>query len=427
MVHFDLPWSLITLEQRNGRIDRFGQARQPEIRYLLTIPGNEKIKGDLRVLERLIEKEQAAHKNLGDVAWLLGLHDREKEEERIAEGIQEGLPAEDVVPDDPVSTDFMDLLFGDDAPQEPAPRRGNALRLYSDDLEYAKDAFKEIGADDRVEWHEHLDGSFTLHPPDDLLRRFDYLPLELQRNKDELKLTTDRQRVMDSLAESRQDEDRWPEWQLFWEQHPVGQWLDDRVLFSVEKHSAPVLSLAQGIEPDEDVFLFQGIVSNRRGQPALVDWFGVMFRGAGEGRICSLTSVLERTRLRQGVTNPTGAVGEARLTGLLERRPVAVARAIEHMRDLRNERAADIAAPLRNDMSRLVTWKDRRAKQREDERGAAAARGRHSSGAQLKLMEQRRHEDQQQFEARRRWIDDTLKTVDTPYVRMAAVLIAVES
>ena len=62
LIHFDLPWSLITLEQRNGRIDRYGQTETPELVYLLTLPRNPKLQGDLRVLERLIEKEAHAQK-----------------------------------------------------------------------------------------------------------------------------------------------------------------------------------------------------------------------------------------------------------------------------------------------------------------------------------------------------------------------------
>jgi len=45
----------------------------------------------MRIIERLIEKEAAAHQNLGDVAWLMGLHEAEKEEDKIAEGLKVSL------------------------------------------------------------------------------------------------------------------------------------------------------------------------------------------------------------------------------------------------------------------------------------------------------------------------------------------------
>ncbi len=34
VIHFELPWNPNRLEQRNGRVDRYGQRREPEIRYL---------------------------------------------------------------------------------------------------------------------------------------------------------------------------------------------------------------------------------------------------------------------------------------------------------------------------------------------------------------------------------------------------------
>ena len=71
LVHFDIPWSLITLEQRNGRIDRYGQEHIPHIVYLVTTSKADEARDDLRIMDRLIEKEDAAHKNIGDAATIL--------------------------------------------------------------------------------------------------------------------------------------------------------------------------------------------------------------------------------------------------------------------------------------------------------------------------------------------------------------------
>ncbi|HEY5374328.1 MAG TPA: helicase-related protein [Polyangiaceae bacterium] len=111
LVHYDIPWSLITLEQRNGRIDRYGQAHVPELHYLLSRPSNAELRGDLRVIDVLVEKEEAAHKNLGDARWLLNLHDAEAEEDRIAEGISQREAPEAILPDPEPSTDFLAALM----------------------------------------------------------------------------------------------------------------------------------------------------------------------------------------------------------------------------------------------------------------------------------------------------------------------------
>ncbi len=68
LIHFDIPWSLIRIEQRNGRIDRYGQRHRPQITTLLLDPGHERFSGDVKVLSKLLEREESAHAALGDAA-----------------------------------------------------------------------------------------------------------------------------------------------------------------------------------------------------------------------------------------------------------------------------------------------------------------------------------------------------------------------
>ena len=78
LVHFDIPWSLMVFQQRNGRVDRYGQTQTPLIAYLSTDTRHDKIRGDLRILEILIEKDEQAAKNIGDPSIFMGLYDEER-------------------------------------------------------------------------------------------------------------------------------------------------------------------------------------------------------------------------------------------------------------------------------------------------------------------------------------------------------------
>ena len=94
LIHFDLPWSLMVFQQRNGRVDRYGQNRQPHIVYLFTETGIEKIKGDMRILEILQAKDEQANKNLGDPASFLHVFDPEKEANKVADIMASGISAQ---------------------------------------------------------------------------------------------------------------------------------------------------------------------------------------------------------------------------------------------------------------------------------------------------------------------------------------------
>lgn len=99
LVHVDIPWSLIRIEQRNGRVDRYGQLHEPRIVALALTTTDEQFSGDVRVLARLLQKEHAAHTALGAAASLLHLHDAGREEDAIREALAAGTALDDVVPD----------------------------------------------------------------------------------------------------------------------------------------------------------------------------------------------------------------------------------------------------------------------------------------------------------------------------------------
>lgn len=91
IIHYDLPWSIITLIQRNGRIDRFGQRRNPIIRYLMVRTQQGLLNGDQDIFERLVGKVEEINRSTRTGESVLKLYDAKKEEQFIAtEGLLSG-------------------------------------------------------------------------------------------------------------------------------------------------------------------------------------------------------------------------------------------------------------------------------------------------------------------------------------------------
>ena len=132
LIHLDLPYNPNRLEQRNGRIDRYGQLLDPEIRYLCLAGTFEE-----RLLLRLIAKYEKARAQLTFMPDTLGMT---VPEDRLGHGLLMGLAEEQA------------SLFPDDAPPLPsmstaADERGTeAYRDLLHEIDRAYEGFDRLAA-----------------------------------------------------------------------------------------------------------------------------------------------------------------------------------------------------------------------------------------------------------------------------------------
>ena len=321
LIHYDIPWSLIRIEQRNGRIDRYGQSVSPQITTLLLDPSDPRFSGDVRVLTRLMEKEDQAHRALGDAASLMGLYSGEKEEEAIRDALAAGQDIDDVVPDadDALTLDPMAALFakltgtaeargGDAGPtgpdSSPAPgdpgdpgdppgpgapdspsgpaRLASPLAtstLYETQLDYLRQALTELyerpeepeqrqTGGGGVSWREHgTQHVVEMVPPAGLRHRLSVLPqsyLRERRVQEHLKLATTQAKGARLLTEALSDssDSSWPEAHYLGPLHPVLDWAGDRVLAKLGRSSV----FAVRGDVDSPTVLLLGTLTNQAGR-----------------------------------------------------------------------------------------------------------------------------------------------------------------
>lgn len=128
LLHWDLPWSLIRVEQRNGRIDRYGQSEPPEFRAMILETSVEGALDDTDIAEKILTREEKVHEILGAVEAATKDNDGAREETRVMEALFKGEAPEQAVDDlQAVSLDALDSLAEGEVPADlPVAQQLNA-------------------------------------------------------------------------------------------------------------------------------------------------------------------------------------------------------------------------------------------------------------------------------------------------------------
>ncbi|GAB5499050.1 MAG: DEAD/DEAH box helicase [Pseudohongiellaceae bacterium] len=452
LIHFDLPWSLLRFQQRNGRIDRYGQDRHPQIYYFVAGSTHPKIR-QMWVLDKLVEKDEAARQGVGDPAVFLGGGDVEHEEATTAEFIAHGKGSkafEALMEENQAEAkkhhadnDAFDLLFGDytpDAATVAQQAEGNVAsppRLFSDPFTYATkmlaklgdpalDVFQRPPQIDSAKRHIHFPIPDDMYAQDVLGyakgRQIDdrFMPVEAVTNSGEIELTDDHQLINHAIEQAKSEEHAWPKLQYLWEGHSIFQWFAEQADTFFPDHSAPIARLPGRLEPDEVVVIIHGSVPNQRGAPVVDRWLAIGVQGE-DIQIEEVNDFIERACLDEDTPGkPIDSPDEYKSAV-----QAAVRRFQDELVTIRKEKAAAIDKHLDDVLGKLSDLEGKTVEQLTLQFAEQPGETKLRASARQKRLERRKQEVSDLFEQWRSWFEETQQMVDdpNPYVDVRAVLV----
>lgn len=418
MIHFDVPWSLMVFQQRNGRIDRYGQEREPQIVYLFIDAEETRVKGDQRILELLMEKSEQAEENIGDPSAFMNVYDVEREELATAKAIEAGLTAEKF--DDQLKAQLIDpfaLIVQEGADTRTSgARRGELTSLFQSDLEYLTTAIDRLRETDNLKAEVRgADKLVELTWTPELERRYQRFPREIRPKDGVILMTADAARMQRAIEEARKQEDAWPAHQYLWTNNPVLQWASDRLRGGFGRHTAPALLVGQLGGPDDTAVVVSGLLANRRGQPLVHRWYVASFAGDKLGDVEPFAAFIERTQLgRKKLPNRKEALPLDELKGRLGPAIKAVGKKLDADRKAFVSRTK---GKLDSELKRLLELEQRRLGfiegQFEKRTGKRADEEKDFLQRQAKGL----------FRQHQEWIEDAMTPGTEPFFEVVAVLV----
>ncbi|MBR1331741.1 DEAD/DEAH box helicase [Bradyrhizobium ottawaense] len=383
LIHFDLPWSLLRFQQRNGRIDRYGQDRTPQIYYFVGESRHPKVR-DMWVLEKLVEKDVAAQEGVGDPAVFLGAGDAEGEEEIVARAVSNGRGAEafaaemeeraaHVAKDKRVDDEF-DALFGDyrgvdisSGTSTTAPDAEMPPRLFPDAFAYTEAMLQRLAEPNEEVFDAPPDVDrdarlIKLSIPGDMMSdgglgyaRTDevddcYMPVEAVGKGNIIELSDRADVINTAIAQAKTDERSWPRVQYLWDGHPILDWFGDRAAMFFPEMSAPLCNLHGRLAEGEVAVILHGAIPNELGAPVVDYWAAVTLQKGCVAGVEPIGEFVVRTGLSGSIAN-RGKPDEQVATEALA---PAVDAFQSHLVGLRRQRQLDIDKSLDTTLDRLA-------------------------------------------------------------------------
>lgn len=273
MVNYDIPWSLITLEQRNGRIDRYGQQNVPNIYYLVSKAEDSRVKTDLHIVNKLTEKEEEVHKSIGDVGSVMKLYDAKEEEKVVTKAMKE----KDF---DPFDVDnynpLADFILEHDSEEVTKLFQDKPIiqspSFYNQDTSFYKDLIQELRIEDAT---FVSDDYLEVKSSKELASVLYDLPSRAKVPVGNIyKLHSNKDVVQNAIAKARKKIGEWTEFQMLYDLHPIIKYYMTKLEASVDKDNA-LVAKSDGLPKDFYHYVFHGQVTNKLGQSIISEFFVV--------------------------------------------------------------------------------------------------------------------------------------------------------
>lgn len=370
LIHFDIPWSLMVFQQRNGRIDRYGQQKRPDIRYMLIESDNKRIKGDMRIIEILITKEEQALKNIGDPSLLLGKFTIEDEELVVAETIESGSDSDafeqtlDAGEDD---FDPFEALMAAAGKEEDEDEKKSEIvsdeTLFSD-IDYLYQALTYLNQTENhpVERLKTVSGLDIRLTPDMERRLKALVPEEALPQGETLRVSDDKVFCMEQMRSSMQknmDEAAWPTTQYLWKLHPVLSWVNDKASLLFKRDEAPVLGVPGALKAGESIYVVTGSMPNLKSTPLVDEWFGLLYQDGKFVKVLSMNEVVQKTGLRNPKIPNTNCIGEDEISAASSLLRDVVSQAKMHLDEHYKRYQTEMSPLLDEEVDKLIELQEK--------------------------------------------------------------------